>query len=73
MSLHPSLKVDTAGAQQRTVLTRIERVKGLMQSGQWQEDQKVTSLPKTKIMKVKVRKTKAATDDAEDAAADGKK
>ena len=30
MSLHPSLKVDTAGAQQRSVLTRIERIKDLM-------------------------------------------
>ena len=30
MSLHPSLKVDSAGAQQRTVLSRIERIKDLM-------------------------------------------
>ena len=27
MSLHRSLRVDSAGAQQRTVLTRIERIK----------------------------------------------
>ncbi len=65
MSLHPSLKVDTAGAQQRTVLTRIERIKDLMKKGKWQDEQSVTSLPKTKIVKVKVRKTKAAKDDAE--------
>ena len=65
MSLHPSLKVDTAGAQERTVLTRIERIKDLMKKGLWQDNQKVTSLPKTKIVKVKAKKKeKAETEDA---------
>lgn len=64
MSLHPSLRVDKAGAQQRTVLTRIERIKDLMKKGQWQDDQQVLSLPKTKIMKIKARKSKAAKEDA---------
>lgn len=58
MSLHPSLRVDTAGAQQRTVLTRIERIKDLMKRNLWSDDQPVTNLPKTKIVKVKARKTK---------------
>jgi len=53
MSLHPSLKVDTAGAQQRTVLTRIERIKDLMKKDLWRDGQSVTGLPKTKIIKVK--------------------
>jgi len=66
MSLHPSLKVDTAGAQQRTVLTRIERIKDLMKKGLWQEDQSVIGLPKTKIVKVKARKTKVKKDDEAD-------
>lgn len=56
MSLHPSLKIDTAGAQQRTVLTRIERIKDLMKKGVWTDEQSVTGLPKTKIIKVKARK-----------------
>ena len=30
MSLHPSLRVDSSATQQRTVLTRIERIKDLM-------------------------------------------
>ncbi|MEW5895250.1 MAG: small basic protein [Candidatus Omnitrophota bacterium] len=63
MSLHPSLRVDAAGTQQRTVLTRIERIKDLIQKGQWEESQKVTSLPKTKIVKVKARKTKTAKEE----------
>ncbi|MCD4781395.1 MAG: small basic protein [Candidatus Omnitrophica bacterium] len=63
MSLHPSLRVDTAGSQQRTVLTRIERIKDLMKKGLWQDDQSVVGLPKTKIVKVKARKTKVKTDE----------
>jgi len=58
MSLHPSLKVDTANSQQRTVLSRIERIKDLMKKGLWVEDQSAIGLPKTKIVKVKTRKTK---------------
>ena len=56
MSLHPSLRVDTAGAQQRTVLTRIERLKDLMKKDLWKEGQNVIALPKTKIVKVKAKK-----------------
>ena len=66
MSLHPSLKVDTAGAQQRTVLTRIERIKDLMKKGLWVDGQHVTSLPKTKIVKIKARKKKVDTEEAKD-------
>ena len=70
MSLHRSLRVDTAGAQQRTVLTRIERIKGLMKKDLWVEGQGVTGLPKTKILKVKARKAKVekAEETAEGAA-----
>ena len=62
MSLHPSLKVDTAGVQQRTVLTRIERIKDLMKKGDWKENQSVVGLPKSKIVKLKARK-KAKTEE----------
>lgn len=64
MSLHPSLKIDSAGAQQRTVYTRIERIKELMKKGQWSEESSVLNLPKTKIVKVKAGRKKKA-DDAE--------
>jgi len=58
MSIHPSLKIDSAGAQHKTVLSRIARIKDLMKKGKWQEGSDVTSLPKTKIVKVKARKSK---------------
>ena len=67
MSLHPSLKIDSAGAQQRTVLTRIERIKDLMKKGTWVDGQAVTCLPKTKIVKVKAAKKKKEEKDEESA------
>ena len=69
MSLHPSLKIDSAGSQQRSVLSRIERIKELMKKGLWVDGQAVTSLPKTKVLKIKAKK-KAVKKEGE-AAADG--
>lgn len=69
MSLHSSLKLDAAGAQQRSVLSRIERIKDLMKKGLWA--QQVTALPKTKVLKVKAKKKAAKKEEgtAEGAAA----
>ena len=65
MGLHPSLKVDSAGAQQRNVLNRIERIKDLMKKGLWSNERSVTALPKTKFVRLKTVKTaKAETPDA---------
>lgn len=73
MALHPSLKIDPALAQQRSVLSRIERIKDLMRKGLWSEGQSVTGLPKTKILKIKAKKAvkEAAPAGAEGAAAAG--
>ena len=60
MSLHPSLKMDKAGSAQRTVLSRIERIKELMKKGLWSDASSVTALPKTKIVRVKAKKKTAA-------------
>jgi len=68
MGLHPSLKINTAGAKQRSVLTRIERIKDLMKKGLWSEDRSVVGLPKTKILRVKARKGKSKEETAEGAA-----
>ena len=60
MSLHPSLKIDKAGSAQRTVLTRIERIKEMMKKGLWSDASSVTALPKTKIVRIKAKKKVAA-------------
>ncbi len=58
MSLHRSLRVDSASAQQRSVLSRIDRIKDLMRKGLWKEGDAVVGLPKTKFAKVKAKKSK---------------
>ncbi len=69
MSLHPSLKIDKAGSAQRTVMSRIERIKELMKKGLWTDSSSVTALPKTKIVRIKAKKKVAEAAPAEGAAA----
>jgi small basic protein (TIGR04137 family) len=64
MSLHSSLKIDRASVTQRTVQTRIERIKELMKKGLWKEETGVVGLPKTKIIRVKAKKKVKAEEDA---------
>src|SRR5271157_212697 len=56
MSLHSSLKIDRASVTQRSVQTRIERIKELMKKGLWKEETGVIGLPKTKIIRIKAKK-----------------
>jgi small basic protein (TIGR04137 family) len=72
MSLHSSLKIDKASVTQRSVQTRIERIKELMKKGLWKEETGVIGLPKTKIVRIKAKKkVKAEGDDAAAPAAAG--
>ena len=64
MSLHSSLKIDKASVTQRSVQTRIERIKELMKKGLWKEETGVTGLPKTKIIRIKAKKKVKAEEDA---------
>lgn len=70
MSLHSSLKIDKASVTQRSVQTRIERIKELMKKGLWKEETSVVGLPKTKIVRVKAKK-KVKADDAAAPGAEG--
>jgi len=71
MSLHSSLKIDKASVTQRSVQTRIERIKELMKKGLWKEETGVVGLPKTKIVRIKAKKKVKADDAAAPAAAEG--
>ena len=64
MSLHSSLKIDKASVTQRSVQTRIERIKELMKKGLWKEETNVVGLPKTKIVRIKAKKKVKAEGDA---------
>ena len=69
MSLHSSLKIDKASVTQRSVQTRIERIKDLMKKGLWKQETDVIGLPKTKVIRVKAKKkVKAEGDVAPEAA-----
>ena len=69
MGLHPSLKIDSAGAQQRSVMTRIERIKDLMKKGLWDNERAVVGLPKTKVIRIKAAKTAKKAEEGDAAAA----
>ena len=70
MSLHSSLKIDKASVTQRSVQTRIERIKELMKKGLWKEETGVIGLPKTKIVRIKAKK-KAKAEEGDAAAPAG--
>ena len=72
MSLHSSLKIDRASVTQRSVQTRIERIKELMKKGLWKDESVVTGLPKTKTIRIKAKKKVKAEGDAAAGAAAGK-
>jgi small basic protein (TIGR04137 family) len=57
MSIHSSLKVSGAGAGQRNVWSRIERIAALKQQGRWKDGDRVEGLPKVRTrFKVKTKK-----------------
>jgi len=74
MSLHKSLKGASNLGGTRNVLNRVQRIKLLKERGLWKEGDKVTGLPKEKIIRLKkikvekkeekkeVEETKEATD-----------
>ncbi len=59
MSQHPSLKSDSVGARHRNVLKRHERIRDLQSSDTWGERQSAFKLPKIRLIKLKVKKSKA--------------
>jgi small basic protein (TIGR04137 family) len=69
MSIHPSLKVSSAGRKHRSVLKRFERLSILKEKGLLKEEDSVFGMPKLKIIKVKIKKEKAAEKPAEAGAA----
>jgi len=60
MSQHPSLSSSTKSKRHRSVLKRFERLRILKDKDKWEDDDSIFGLPKIKIVKVKVKKGKAA-------------
>ncbi len=60
MSQHPSLKVSSAGTEQRSVLKRFEKVKTLQEKKLWNEQTSIFHLPKVKTVRLKIKKAAEA-------------
>ncbi|MBP7217188.1 MAG: small basic protein [Candidatus Omnitrophica bacterium] len=71
MSIHPSLSSSDKDKKQRSVLKRSERLRLMMEKGDWKEGDEVFGLPKIKTVRIKIKKEKAekAETTAEGAAA----
>ena len=60
MSIHASLRGGGKGKKHRSVLKRYERLKILKDKGLWREELSVLGIPKVKMLRLKVKKEKAA-------------
>lgn len=60
MSIHPSLSSSEKNKKQRSVLKRTERLRMMMDKGQWKEGDDVYRLPKIKTVRIKIKKEKVA-------------
>lgn len=70
MSIHPSLSSSDKDKKQRSVLKRTERIRMMIEKGQWKEGNDVYGLPKIKTVRIKIKKEKVEKA-AEGATAEG--
>lgn len=60
MSIDKSLKRKSGIVQVRSVLTRVERITKMMEEDKWKEGTNPYGIPKTRVMKVMLKKPKKA-------------
>jgi len=60
MSIHPSLGSSNKDKKDRSVLKRTERLRIMLEKEQWKEGDDVYGLPKIKMVRIKIKKEKAA-------------
>ncbi|MEC8556410.1 MAG: small basic protein [Planctomycetota bacterium] len=58
MTLDKSLRVSGGKIKNRNVLTRVERLKRLRELDRWNEGESVLGIPKTRVVKVSLKKKK---------------
>jgi len=58
MSIHPSLAISEQDKKQRSVLKRAERIRTMIEKGNWKEGDQVYGLPKLKSVRIKIKKEK---------------
>jgi small basic protein (TIGR04137 family) len=67
MTLDKSLKVSGGTIKSRNVLTRVERIKRLTEIERWKEGDAVLGIPKTRVIKVSLKKKKKVKKEEEPA------
>lgn len=65
MTLDKSLKVSGGAIQTRNVLTRVERLKRLKELDRWSEGDPVLGIPKTRVVKISLKKKKKVKEEDE--------
>ena len=63
MTIDKSLKVKRGMNSNRSVMTRVERLKILMENGRWSEGDSPLGIPKVRVRKLTMKKKKKKTKD----------
>ena len=71
MSIHPSLRSSDKIKKQGSVLKRSERLRIMLEKGQWKEGDDVYGLPKIKTIRIKIKKEKTAAEKVKATATEG--
>jgi len=66
MTIDKSLKVKRGMNSNRSVLTRVERIKILREGDRWQEGDSALGLPKVRVRKLAMKKKKKKAKEDED-------
>jgi small basic protein (TIGR04137 family) len=66
MTLDKSLKVSGGSIKSRNVMTRVERLTRLKELERWKEGDPVLGIPKTRVIKVSLKKKKKVKGPEED-------
>jgi small basic protein (TIGR04137 family) len=71
MTIDKSLRVKRGATQNRSVLTRVERIQRLREADRWKEGDSPLGLPKVRVRKLTMKKKKKKKEEEEGATAEG--
>ena len=65
MTIDKTLKIRRGAGENRSVLTRVERLENLREADRWQEGDSPLGLPKVRVRKLQLKKKKKKEEDEE--------
>jgi small basic protein (TIGR04137 family) len=71
MTIDKSLRVKRGATQNRSVMTRVERIQRLREADRWKEGDSPLGLPKVRVRKLTMKKKKKKKEEEEGATAEG--